>query len=289
MKLPLIATYARDVAKFEDNVQIVVDAVTEGKIYNVVYGDVKTYLGRTVEKAWEKLIQDQYIAGRYMELSIEDRELYDSIRVYGLHDVISAAKRIAKSKVQSPLANTMREFMTEALPLAEAVKSLKGKIIKGRVPSNKPVVDNPNKDVKTCPCCFRQIAVINGTMVHHGYKRPGSGWQTSSCVAATRFAPLEISSAGLIYLISHVTKYLAGVQTTYNGRNECGVVLVVNKDNKASRLKETLVSVYRGDATWDKEFAAWESSLEGEISSLKNELTSLKYILAEWDAKRVSQ
>ena len=87
-------------------------------------------------------------------------------RVNGLDTTGSARPPYASSRVRS--------FAAEALPLAEAVVSLKDKVVKGRAPSTGPAKPvNPNKIVKTCPCCFRQIAVTDGTMAHHGYQRPG--------------------------------------------------------------------------------------------------------------------
>ena len=57
-----------------------------------------------------------------------------------------------------------------------------------------------NKVVGICPCCFREIAVRRGLMVHHGYERQ-TGYHTSSCEAALRFKPLEVSREGLQWLL----------------------------------------------------------------------------------------
>jgi Resolvase, N terminal domain len=57
-----------------------------------------------------------------------------------------------------------------------------------------------NKVVGICPCCFREIAVQRGLMVHHGYERH-TGYHTSSCEAAFRFKPLEVSGEGLQWLL----------------------------------------------------------------------------------------
>lgn len=44
----------------------------------------------------------------------------------------------------------------------------------------------------TCQICGRIIKAKNGIIAHHGYKRPGGGWQTASCAGA-RFLPYEVS------------------------------------------------------------------------------------------------
>ena len=40
--------------------------------------------------------------------------------------------------------------------------------------------------------CARPIKSKNGTIAHHGYKRPGQGWQTASCFG-THYRPYEVA------------------------------------------------------------------------------------------------
>ena len=42
----------------------------------------------------------------------------------------------------------------------------------------------------TCQICAREIKANTGVIAHHGYRRPGGGWQTASCAGA-RFLPYE--------------------------------------------------------------------------------------------------
>jgi hypothetical protein len=44
----------------------------------------------------------------------------------------------------------------------------------------------------TCQCCAKKYLANLGSMAHHGYQRPGWGWQTASCVGAKRL-PFEVS------------------------------------------------------------------------------------------------
>jgi hypothetical protein len=44
----------------------------------------------------------------------------------------------------------------------------------------------------TCQCCGRRFLANTGLMAHHGYQRPGGGWQTASCYGA-RHLPFEVS------------------------------------------------------------------------------------------------
>lgn len=42
----------------------------------------------------------------------------------------------------------------------------------------------------TCQVCGRKILARQGSIAHHGYTRPGSGWQTGSCPGA-KYSPFE--------------------------------------------------------------------------------------------------
>jgi hypothetical protein len=60
----------------------------------------------------------------------------------------------------------------------------------------------------TCQCCVRQIFAETGTIAHHGYERPGYGYQTASCMGA-RYLPFEVDRARLGDLIQVLKKRLA--------------------------------------------------------------------------------
>jgi hypothetical protein len=44
----------------------------------------------------------------------------------------------------------------------------------------------------TCQICGRAIKANTGLIAHHGYKRPGQGWQTASCFGA-KYRPYEVA------------------------------------------------------------------------------------------------
>lgn len=52
----------------------------------------------------------------------------------------------------------------------------------------------------TCQCCGRAIFAQRGKIAHHGYERPGYGWQTASCMGAT-YLPFEVDRERLADLI----------------------------------------------------------------------------------------
>jgi hypothetical protein len=56
-------------------------------------------------------------------------------------------------------------------------------------------------DRMTCQCCGRKILAKKGRIANHGYQRPGTGWQTSSCAGAQAL-PFEVSRETLGALIN---------------------------------------------------------------------------------------
>lgn len=60
----------------------------------------------------------------------------------------------------------------------------------------------------TCQVCARPIQAKTGKIAHHGYKRPGQGWQTASCFGA-RYRPYEVASDALPLVIEHIKTWIA--------------------------------------------------------------------------------
>jgi hypothetical protein len=56
------------------------------------------------------------------------------------------------------------------------------------------------KAAKTAKSMTCQIFAQRGKIAHHGYERPGYGWQTASCMGAT-YLPFEVDRARLADLI----------------------------------------------------------------------------------------
>jgi len=52
----------------------------------------------------------------------------------------------------------------------------------------------------TCQICGRPILAETGRIAHHGYQRPGTGWQTESCAGALEL-PYEVSRDVILKLI----------------------------------------------------------------------------------------
>lgn len=63
---------------------------------------------------------------------------------------------------------------------------------KEQAAKNKAAKEEKNKAQMHCQCCGRAHLANTGKMAHHGYQRPGGGWQTASCAGA-RQLPFEVS------------------------------------------------------------------------------------------------
>jgi hypothetical protein len=59
----------------------------------------------------------------------------------------------------------------------------------------------------TCQVCGRGILANKGVIAHHGYQRPGSGWQTASCGGAKEL-PFQVSRDALAKEIANAEVYV---------------------------------------------------------------------------------
>lgn len=277
-QFPLLRSTQISPVRFDAAVEQVVAGVESGEIRNAVLQDVKFTLSRIVDEAWNKLVSEPHFYSGKWEKQPEDvQALYNNISIMGLHDVIAASKKVTNSAATGLAADAMRAYCAEVLPLSQAVASLKDKVIKGRTPSTGPAKpENPNKLVKTCPVCFRQIAVQQETMAHHGYRRPGHGRQTASC-PGIRFKPLEVSSEGLEWLIATLRMRLADLKDAYANQATRPESLMAKRSYNGKAEKIT-----RDDPLWPRLFARHIREIESEMGSLERELPKLDKMLADW-------
>jgi hypothetical protein len=103
----------------------------------------------------------------------------------------------------------------------------------------------------TCQCCGRAIFAQSGSIAHHGYERPGYGWQTASCMGA-KHLPFEVSRDRLGALIVRLEQRLADlieaqrqvrdeeVAVTYTATNHNAVPEVVGAPYSTKRIFPTV-------------------------------------------------
>lgn len=119
--------------------------------------------------------------------------------------------------VWKPKHSAMFAAFPAALAKIEAAVALRAKIVAApdaaKAPTKKAVEDAARLAVaKTCQICGRPILAETGVIAHHGYQRPGGGWQTASCYGA-RELPFEVSRDVLGEYIVIIEKQLVALET----------------------------------------------------------------------------
>lgn len=275
----ILRKFARNPEEFDAAVEQIIAGVETGAIRNVVFRDAKNTLSDAVCVAWNKHIEEPHFYSMPYSASDDLRDLF-WISMLCLHDVIAANKRANKNKAQGEAADAVRAFCAEALPLAQAVASLKSKVVKGRAPGAGPAKPvNPNKIVKTCPVCLRAIAVQDGTMAHHGYERPDHGRQTASC-PGIRFKPLEVSSEGLEWMIAYRRKQLDALKRDIANQDAVPKFLMARRAGTDISEK-----IDRDSPLWEKAFSRHLAEIRSEIGSIERILPILEAKLAAWKPK----
>ena len=151
-----------------------------------------------------------------------DRDLY-----YGTH-----ALHVWKPKHAALYANFAAEvkFANEC---AELRANIKGTPLVAKAPSKSATLKAARAAVaQTCQICGRPILAETGVIAHHGYQRPGDGWQTSSCFGA-RHLPFEISRDRLGEYITMIQTRLANLFRTHTAvTNDESEIRVTYRDKK---------------------------------------------------------
>jgi hypothetical protein len=121
----------------------------------------------------------------------------------GTQTFVNTAKKIFKSSRDTEL-----EFMVELTKLRIAVNALE--VNKSKKPLSKSAMekDEREKKAKTCQICGGKYLAEKGLIAHHGYHRPGYGYQTSSCYGA-RYLPFQESRDRLGEWIERLESMLA--------------------------------------------------------------------------------
>jgi hypothetical protein len=180
-------------------------AEQSGTICNADFKRIKDLLNPVVSTVFEHALDNLVLE---MSANGQKESAKDYIwctSVYSLQDAISAVKKLKKMPDQR-----LYQLVMGFVPLAERVGQLKSLIVK-RAPQKTQdekqdailqIAREAGKEIKTCACCFRPIAVVHGFIAKHGFKRPrGAGYQTASC-PGDQFPPLEVSRAGLDYILN---------------------------------------------------------------------------------------
>lgn len=246
-----VANYTKDSERrmkwISDALQTVQDGLDNQAVRNVPFKDAKSHLNDAANEAWHEAVVIPFMhkdSGKEISGLVRN-ELYYNTTIMSVHDIRALPKRLDRLEKKSDeltdddraMIKAARDFLKEAWPLYEAFNTLKPLIVKGRAPRETPAPVNPNKVVKTCQCCVRAIAVVDGLMAHHGYRRPGDGWQTASC-QGIRYQPLEVANDGLIDMLDGLQEGIKKTRELLFDLPDRTEILVYNQRENRNRKIE---------------------------------------------------
>ncbi len=119
---------------------------------------------------------------------------------YAANAFVSGATNITTAINRTAKIAELKEyhgFLKALLPLHTMLQAAKPLIAKrgdNRLPPKPKTAEQIAKEARqmTCQCCGRLHLANTGVVAHHGYQRPGFGWQTASCIGA-RELPFEVA------------------------------------------------------------------------------------------------
>jgi hypothetical protein len=148
--------------------------------------------------------------------------------------------------------------------------------------------------ITTCQICGRAIKANTGTIAHHGFKRPGPGWQTASCYG-THFRPYEVACDAIPHEIDRLGAYLAQTEAALAKHlaepPETLTTLTRNSfsgkwtTNTYQRPADFVFPCYSAKPhTYENEYANLARNLKGNIQGATYVRDRLRKRLAEWKA-----
>jgi len=190
-----------------------------GIIYNADFKRTKETLNRTIERAWEATVTNEWHKVSHVCRDIDaDTANATSDVTYPypqLHNVNAVSKRLVKNAdaveatMGSEMVTTIEGYLEFFGEIADKMKELKALIVMGRKPStdsNTPVRTLENTG--TCSVCGRNVKLDSyGTIVSHGYKVSWGMGRSSSC-AGTGWKPFEKSVAGARNYLEIMANYV---------------------------------------------------------------------------------
>jgi hypothetical protein len=156
-----------------------------------------------------------------------------------------------------------------------------------------------------CQCCDKLFLANTGLMAHHGYQRPGGGWQTASCMGA-RYLPLEVSRDRLAELIKSLETWKArAIITRANVEAETQAISLTFPDYNLPRdsngrrpnkdvlvTRETFSAIYAENSAAFRQRSGWNyfdgikendlRSRDREIKNVTDEITAQQARFDGW-------
>ena len=273
----------------EELVQIARDSV---KAEYVTKAEQQTAL-ESVTRAFEKVrstVMVQLLSTPHEERDEDWNTLYWGFPSYPHHWNAKAARLFHKWGWASQTASELKALREE----------IKGARIAPKVSKPAPA-PAPEEGRMTCQCCGRPIMANTGKIAHHGYERPGYGWQTASCEGATHL-PFEVSRDELGRYIERLNRLhdqlVERQRKIADGEATSASLFVTDHDQQRTygqTRRSTLITVTAETfeerrAELPKTFSAYslrsfEAVLEREAGVIKGQLSSLLSELAQQEVR----
>jgi hypothetical protein len=155
--------------------------------------------------------------------------------VSGSHTLPTVLKRAQKHGGLTEYADFIERAL---LPLHVLLKVAKPLVVKrgdNRMPPPPKTAEQIAREAAsmTCQCCGHHYLANTGYMAHHGYRRPGGGWQTASCSGA-QAVPFEVGRDRLGALIQGLKDWEARYMAARRDiQDEVAPVVLRIKDSRA--------------------------------------------------------
>jgi hypothetical protein len=202
------------------------------------------------------------------------------------------------------------DFVGRVTTLAALREGIKGQPLQAKQPKPKTAAQLAKEATQmTCQICNRPIFAERGRIAHHGYERPGTGWQTASCEGALKL-PFEVSKDALVNHIERIRAHIertelllaetiaehASVPYRYTSqerepgaRGRFGAhrqkTLQVTRDSFAAKLAEIAADRAYGTGageTFDRTKDAAVRALQGELEASRDYLAAQVARAAAW-------
>lgn len=259
--------------QLESVLAVLTAAEKEKEIRNTVFSQAKKDLSYVIENAFDKGLPKI----DYDDLPEDISNIYWT-SICSSNDLLNASKKLNKMTegLDHPYIVAFKALTGELLPLCERLKDTKDWIVKGRVVKEKTTSElQKEKDKRTCPCCFRRFALNDGKMVHHGFQRPGSGYQTESCFGFG-YESFERSNLGTLKIVEYLENILKEKELILPRMKEDKVILLLNEKTRK------FFEVKLGDENFEKENNRRILEVERDIKGLKKDITFYNEKLKNW-------
>lgn len=179
----------RNEKAFDKALRDVVAYTAEGVLIKAEFGDIKDAFTRAIDRAWDVLRKAHFFTPNR---SKEVEELFWSFSIPYPHVLPGYLKRtLATKTLPVAVRDDLVALLAEGIALNDMLVALKPLVGK-RAPQRTAKQVEREGNERTCQICGRGILGHAGIIAHHGYQRPGDGWQTDSCNGA-RELPFELS------------------------------------------------------------------------------------------------